>query len=60
MPALFRLMDHAAILEAGSPDRFRVVFDIGGRRASFEVQTEGSVNPFRFGQLTKDRRELNR
>jgi type VI secretion system protein ImpL len=49
--ALFRLMDHAAVQEVGSADHLRVVFDIGGRRASFDVQSEGEVNPFRFREL---------
>jgi len=49
--ALFRLFDHAAIREAGSPGRFRVVFDIGGRHATFDVETDAGANPFRLREL---------
>jgi len=49
--ALFRLMDHAAVQEGGSPGRFRVTFDVGGRHASFEVQSDSGANPFRLREL---------
>jgi type VI secretion system protein ImpL len=49
--ALFRLLDHAAIREAGSPGRLQVVFDVGGRRTSFEVATDNGANPFRLREL---------
>jgi type VI secretion system protein ImpL len=49
--ALFRLFDHAAIQEADSPGSFRVVFDVGGRHASFEVRSDGAGNPFRLHEL---------
>jgi type VI secretion system protein ImpL len=49
--ALFRLMDHAAIQEAGTPARFHVVFDIGGRHVSFEVESDSGANPFRLREL---------
>jgi len=44
--ALFRLLDHSAVREAGSPARFDVVFNVGGRHASFEV--EATVGPIPF------------
>jgi type VI secretion system protein ImpL len=49
--ALFRLLDHAAIRETGSPGHLQVVFDVGGRRASFEVETDNGANPFRLREL---------
>jgi type VI secretion system protein ImpL len=49
--ALFRLFDHAAIQQADSPGSFRVVFDVGGRHASFEVRSDGGGNPFRLHEL---------
>jgi type VI secretion system protein ImpL len=49
--ALFRLLDHAAIQEAGSPGRFHVVFDVGGHHASFEVQSGAGADPFRLREL---------
>ena len=51
--ALFRLLDHAAIQEAGSPARFNVVFNVGGRRASFEVESDSGANPFRLRELER-------
>ena len=49
--ALFRLMDRAAIQDGASPGRVRVVFDIGGRHATFEVETGGGADPFRLAEL---------
>jgi len=51
--ALFRLLDHAAVQEAGSPARFRVVFNVGGRHASFEVESDNGANPFRLRELER-------
>lgn len=49
--ALHRLFDGAQIVPGGSPERFRVVLDIGGRKATFEV-TAGSVkNPFALQEM---------
>jgi type VI secretion system protein ImpL len=51
--ALFRLLDHAAVREAGSPARFDVVFNVGGRHASFEVESDSGANPFRLRELER-------
>jgi len=51
--ALFRLLDHAAVQGAGSPARFDVVFDVGGRRATFEVESDSGANPFRLRELER-------
>lgn len=51
--SLFRLLDHAAVQEAGSPGHFRVVFDVGGRHASFEVESDTGANPFRLRELER-------
>jgi len=51
--ALFRLMDHAAIQDSGAPGRFRVVFDVGGRHASFEFESNSGANPFRLRELER-------
>jgi type VI secretion system protein ImpL len=51
--ALFRLLDHAAVQEAGSPARFNVVFDAGGRRARFAVESDSGANPFRLRELER-------
>ncbi|HKT73539.1 MAG TPA: type VI secretion system membrane subunit TssM [Steroidobacteraceae bacterium] len=49
--ALLRLMDHAAIQDSGSPGHFRVVFTVGGRRATFDVESDSGANPFRLREL---------
>lgn len=51
--ALFRLLDRAAIQDAGAPGKFRVIFDVDGRKASFEVQTDNAANPFRLRELER-------
>ncbi len=51
--ALFRLLDRAAVSDAGAPGRLRVVFDIGGRKATFEVETDVRANPFRLRELER-------
>lgn len=51
--AVFRLMDHVAVQEGTSPGRFRVVFDVGGRHATFEVESDSSANPFRLRELER-------
>ena len=49
--ALFRLMDHAGVQDAGSPGHLRVTFDISGRHASFDVESNSGANPFRLHEL---------
>jgi type VI secretion system protein ImpL len=51
--ALFRLMDHAAMQEQGAPGHFIVVFDLGGRHASFDVSSSSGANPFRLRELER-------
>ena len=49
--ALVRLMrQNAGLGRAGS---MSVSFTIGGRRASFQVQTQSVFNPFKLGALTE-------
>jgi type VI secretion system protein ImpL len=49
--ALWRAFDRAHIEPGSSPERFRATFEIGGRKAAFEV-TAGSVrNPLRLRDL---------
>jgi type VI secretion system protein ImpL len=50
--ALFRLLDQVPV-ESIAPGRFRVVFHVGGRRASFDVESESGVNPFRMPELER-------
>jgi type VI secretion system protein ImpL len=49
--ALFRLLDHAAVQEGATAGTLRVVFNVGGRRASFEVRVDSGANPFRLREL---------
>jgi type VI secretion system protein ImpL len=49
--ALFRLLDNAAVQDAGSPGRFRVVFGAAGHQATFEVESDSGANPFRLREL---------
>jgi type VI secretion system protein ImpL len=49
--ALLRLFDQAAVQNAGAPGRFRVIFNVGGHKASFEVETDVRANPFRLREL---------
>ena len=49
--ALFRLFDRVRIDPTGAPERFRATFDVGGRKAVFEVTTSSVRNPFRLPDL---------
>jgi type VI secretion system protein ImpL len=49
--ALFRLFDRLNMAPAGAPERFRVVFDVDGRKATFEVTASSVVNPFQLREL---------
>ena len=49
--ALFRLFDRLQMTPAGTPERFKVVFDIDGRKATFEVTASSVVNPFQLREL---------
>ena len=42
----FRLLDAAALRSAGSPDKFTISFNIGGRLAQFRMQTSSVINAF--------------
>jgi type VI secretion system protein ImpL len=49
--ALFRMLDKASVEPGGTPERFRVAFNIDGRKASFEVVASSVQNPFRLREL---------
>jgi len=50
--ALFRMFDKAARIEPGaSPEKFRVTFDVDGRKAVFDVTTSSVRNPFILREL---------
>jgi type VI secretion system protein ImpL len=43
--ALFRLLDRVRIEPGTTPDRVRLVFDVQGRKARFEVKSASPQNP---------------
>jgi type VI secretion system protein ImpL len=51
--ALFRLLDQAGVQDAGEPGKFRVVFNVDGHKASFDVETDAPANPFRLRELER-------
>ncbi|MCO4823838.1 MAG: type VI secretion system membrane subunit TssM [Amylibacter sp.] len=51
--AWFRMLDAAEVRNTNAPDRKRVIFNIGGRIAIFNMQTNTSINPFSLPTLSK-------
>lgn len=51
--ALFRLFDRMSIAGAGAPERFNVTFNVGGRKALFNVTASSVQNPFRLRELNE-------
>jgi type VI secretion system protein ImpL len=49
--ALFRLLDRLQVEPGAAPERFRVIFNVDGRKAVFEVTTSSVRNPFRLREL---------
>lgn len=53
--AMFRMFDKAQIEPTAQPERFRVTFNVDGRRATFEVVASSVQNPFRLRELEQFR-----
>ena len=51
--AWFRLLDAAEVRRTNVSDRKRVIFNVGGRIAIFELQSGSVLNPFALPALTK-------
>ena len=51
--ALFRMFDRMQLTPTGAPERFKAIFDIDGRKATFEVTASSVVNPFRMRELAE-------
>ena len=49
--ALFRMFDQVQIENTVQPEKFKVTFNIEGRKATFEVTTSSVQNPFRLREL---------
>ncbi|MFZ3582466.1 type VI secretion system membrane subunit TssM [Loktanella sp. DJP18] len=51
--SLFRIMDVAALRDTDAPDRKRLIFNLGGRIAIFQMQTGTSISPFNLKALSE-------
>lgn len=49
--AWLKLLDAAQVRRSAAPDRFRVLFDVSGYRAEFEVRSDSIINPFFLPEL---------
>lgn len=49
----FRLLDAAEVRNTNVSDRKRVIFNVGGRIAIFQIQSSSAINPFALPALTK-------
>ncbi len=53
--AWFRVLDNANIQPTSRPERYRVTFELGGRKARYELHASSTYNPFRLKELSKFR-----
>ncbi len=53
--AWFRVLDSANIKSTAQPERYRIIFDMGGRKARYELHASSTYNPFRLKELSKFR-----
>ena len=49
--ALFRLLDGAQFTPTAQPEKFSVTFNVGGRKAQFDITTSSVQNPFKLKEL---------
>jgi type VI secretion system protein ImpL len=49
----FRLLDAAEVRNTNVSDRKRVIFNVGGRIAIFQIQSSSAINPFALPALSK-------
>ena len=50
--SLFRILDVAALRDTDVPDRKRLIFNLGGRIAVFQLQTGTSISPFNLKAIS--------
>jgi type VI secretion system protein ImpL len=50
--SLFRMLDVAELRNTNAPDRKRVIFNLGGRIAIFQMQSGSTINPFTLAALS--------
>ena len=53
--AWFKVLDQSNIVSTSRPERYQVTFDIGGRKARYELFASSTKNPFRLKELTQFR-----
>lgn len=53
--AWFRMMDIAAVRATDSPNRHRLIFNLGGRIAIFQMESSAAINPFNLRALSEFR-----
>ncbi|WP_137937468.1 type VI secretion system membrane subunit TssM [Chitinivorax sp. B] len=53
--ALFRLLDKAAVEASTQSERYKVTFDLEGKKAAFELTASSVINPFRRDVLERFR-----
>ena len=51
--ALFRLFDKLQLTSGNAPERFAAVFNVSGRKTTYEVTTSSVQNPFRLRELSE-------
>lgn len=47
----FRMLDRAQTTATDSPETINVMFDVGGRKARFQLRASGALNPFQLAEL---------
>jgi type VI secretion system protein ImpL len=51
--ALFRLLDQGSVSQDSAADRFRVIFDVQGMSAEFELRASSVANPFQSSAIER-------
>ncbi|MDE1465475.1 type VI secretion system membrane subunit TssM [Spartinivicinus poritis] len=57
--SFFRMMDHFRVSNTNIADRFRVSYQLDGRRADYEISANSVINPFN-SRLLRSYRAVNR
>ncbi len=53
--AWFKVLDDFQMQPTGQPEHFEVVFDVGGRKATYELVARSAYNPFKLEELAEFR-----
>jgi type VI secretion system protein ImpL len=49
----FRMLDRAQTSSTNSPETIDVKFDVGGRKARFQLRSSGALNPFKLKEIVE-------